>query len=174
MIVAIVGFEGKYQVTEEGHIISCTTGNRMIGAPTKTSPYLYVKLYLGNKIRKSKSIHRLVAESFVPNPDNLPQVNHIDGNIYNNHASNLEWCDQSYNIQHSYDNGSRKYRPMHYKGKSGSLHNRSKSVKCLETKENFGSMSEAARENNCSVSSIHWSIKTGKPIFGMHFQLSML
>lgn len=53
-------------------------------------------------------IHRLVAEHFVPNPYGLPEVNHIDGNKLNNHSSNLEWCDRTFNIQHAYDNGLRK------------------------------------------------------------------
>lgn len=50
-------------------------------------------------------IHRLVAEAFIPNPDNLPQINHIDGNKDNNCVSNLEWCDQSHNFQHAYNLG---------------------------------------------------------------------
>lgn len=61
----------------------------------------YVKVHLD----KFYPLHRLVAQHFVPNPDNLPQVNHIDGNRYNNAASNLEWCTASENVQHSYDTG---------------------------------------------------------------------
>lgn len=63
--------------------------------------------YLSAHIRKGKDykIHRLVAQTFIPNPDDLPQVNHIDGNKMNNCVDNLEWCSQSHNIKHAYDNG---------------------------------------------------------------------
>lgn len=49
-----------------------------------------------------KKIHRIVAETFIKNQNNLPQVNHIDGNKHNNNINNLEWCNASYNQNHSY------------------------------------------------------------------------
>ena len=65
--------------------------------------------YLQVKLRKDgkwyyKRVHRLVAEIFISNPDNLPQVNHIDGNKTNNTISNLEWTNNKQNTQHGYDN----------------------------------------------------------------------
>lgn len=60
------------------------------------------KMVNGNKFSHRFFVHRLVASAFIPNPNNLPQVNHIDGNKQNNHYTNLEWCDQSYNVLHSY------------------------------------------------------------------------
>lgn len=66
-----------------------------IGISTETGNKKSIKTY---------AVHRLVAEAFIPNPNNYPQVNHIDGNKDNNCASNLEWCDNLYNIQHAYDN----------------------------------------------------------------------
>lgn len=62
--------------------------------------YWRVGIQMNNK-QKHFSVHRLVATAFIPNPENLPQINHIDGNKDNNHVSNLEWCDNSYNQRHA-------------------------------------------------------------------------
>lgn len=60
-------------------------------------PYKQVVLYK-NKKHKTVAVHRLVAEAFIPNPDNLPQVNHKDENPSNNNVNNLEWCTCKYNM----------------------------------------------------------------------------
>lgn len=65
---------------------------------------MLVTMYLQGK-RKDFTVHRLVAKTFIPNPDNLPQINHIDGNPKNNNVNNLEWCDAFYNMQHAYRTG---------------------------------------------------------------------
>src|SRR5699024_4725647 len=61
----------------------------------------YVKIHLD----KFYPLHKLVAQHFIPNPDNLPQVNHKDGNRYNNSADNLEWCTSKQNVKHAYATG---------------------------------------------------------------------
>lgn len=61
--------------------------------------YLQVSIQVNRK-GATKRVHRLIAETFIPNPDNLPQVNHKDCDVKNNRVSNLEWCDNSYNQQY--------------------------------------------------------------------------
>jgi len=61
-----------------------------------------IKLIRNDGIRKSKLIHRLVAETFLPNPDNLPEVNHKDKNTKNPKLENLEWCTRKDNLYDSY------------------------------------------------------------------------
>ena len=68
--------------------------------------YLQVVVSLGSRSKKKAfKIHKAVAETFIPNPDNKPEVNHKDGNKNKNDASNLEWATSSENVQHAYQNG---------------------------------------------------------------------
>ena len=112
----IKGYEGIYEISNLGNVKALPrikVNNRgyqkmkeRIAKPSKqNSEYFRVSLTNNNHQRKYYSIHRLVAEAFLPNPNNLPQVNHKDGNKENNNVNNLEWCTRSYNLQHAYDNG---------------------------------------------------------------------
>lgn len=89
----IKGFE-DYQVSNYGNVKSLIT-NRIL-RPSKTNNYYKVTLCKNGEIYY-KRVNRLVAEAFIPNPDNLPCVNHKDENKFNNHVDNLEWCDYQYN-----------------------------------------------------------------------------
>ena len=93
-------YEGHYQVSNFGRVKSIKFGKERILKPvTNSSGYLLVELYKNN-IKKKYSVHRLVAEAFIPNPYNLPQVNHKDENKLNNNVDNLEWCTNEYNINY--------------------------------------------------------------------------
>lgn len=106
----IEGFEDRYSVTKEGKVFSHIRGRKEIGKNQpfcKTRKMLLYKLV--NIARKGEqqspvSVHRLVAEAFIPNPENKPCVNHIDGDKANNRAENLEWSTYSENTQHMHDN----------------------------------------------------------------------
>lgn len=98
----IRGFEGLYVINPDGQIKNIRTGH--IKAKTfDGGGYLTVTLTLPELKVKSKRLrlHRLMAIAFIPNPNNLPVVNHIDRNRTNNTISNLEWCTQKDNINHS-------------------------------------------------------------------------
>lgn len=99
----IKDFEGLYQVSNWGRVKSLNynhTGKEWILKPRKSGKgYLSVTLSKDGKC-KNFLVHRLVAEVFIPNPLNLPQINHKDENPSNNNVSNLEFCDQKYNINY--------------------------------------------------------------------------
>lgn len=91
----------SYLVSTNGEVKH--TNSKKILKPRKNKQgYLYVDLSLGHrKLVKSVLVHRLIAETFIPNPDNKPQVNHKDGNKQNNCVNNLEWVTNQENINHS-------------------------------------------------------------------------
>lgn len=98
----IKDYEGLYQVSNLGRVKSIKRNIILKPGFTKKN-YSYVILYKSN-IATSKRIHRLVAENFISNPYNKPQVNHKDGNKLNNCVSNLEWVTNSENQQHAFAN----------------------------------------------------------------------
>ena len=101
----IEGTDGKYEVSNLGRVR--TNGKRpgMLKLTKQKSGYRYAMIQLSNGKQKNCRVHRLVAEHFLPNPDNMKEVNHKDGNKDNNRADNLEWCTRSHNVKHSFDTG---------------------------------------------------------------------
>lgn len=118
----IEGFNG-YSVTTDGRVWSHK--NQCFLTPYDARGYKIVRLYTGNgNEHKDMYVHRLVAEAYIPNPDNLPEVDHIDANKENNDMSNLQWITKENNIKKA----------------------RSKKVYCVELDRVFNSQSEAANE----------------------------
>lgn len=88
----------NYLIDDSGNVWS-KKSNKML-APIISKGYVKANLYTNRKC-KIMAVHRLVALTFIPNPNNLPEINHKDGDKSNNHVSNLEWCDSKHNKKHA-------------------------------------------------------------------------
>lgn len=156
----IQGYEGMYQVSSHGRVRSL---DRIVVRPNGNGDYfakgkiIYVvltkwgynevHLHKDNKTKIYK-VHRLVAQAFIENPNNLPCVNHIDENKTNNNVSNLEWCTYKYNNNY----GTKKNR----QGEKNKNENNPNSHKilCVNTGEIFGCIKFAAEKYNISRQTI--------------------
>lgn len=96
----------NYQVSSNGEVFS-NISNKLLKPFKNPGGYLYIHLHINGKVVK-KSIHSITAETFIPNPEHKPQINHIDGNKENNNVSNLEWITQKDNNIHALKLGLRK------------------------------------------------------------------
>ena len=96
----IKGYEGLYEVSDKGRVKSLKFGKeRILKLIRDQNGYLLINLYKNGEM-KTYRIHSIVAKTFIPNPDNLPEVNHKDEDKTNNSVINLEWCDQKYNCNY--------------------------------------------------------------------------
>ena len=103
----IKGYEGLYQVSNLGRVKSLNYNNTNKEKILKSETLRgYIRYHLFKKNKgKHYFLHRLVAEAFIPNPNNYPIINHIDGNPLNNNIDNLEWCTYKYNAEHALKTG---------------------------------------------------------------------
>ena len=140
------GYEGFYLISNTGRVKSLHKSRRylsLINSHESNKKYLLVHLNK-NKSKTTKSIHRLVAEAFIENPENKPCVDHIDGDKKNNHASNLRWCTWKENQNNPI---TRKRISEAGKGKRmGALNHKSRAVKCVELDRGFECGLAAERE----------------------------
>lgn len=119
----IKSYEGLYQISNLGRVKSLDKKifqknkygkfqivpykGQILKVQKQKNGYLIIDLHKNNKIKK-KLVHRLVAEAFIPNPNNDLYINHKDNNPQNNKVDNLEWCTQKYNIKYAYNLGNKK------------------------------------------------------------------
>lgn len=139
-MVDIKGYEGLYAITSCGKVWSYRKQKFLAPNINKKNGYMSVILSV-NKKQKRFYIHRLVAEAFIPNQDNLPQINHKDENKKNNCVNNLEWTNAKENINY----GSRSLKQGMTRGSI---------VVCLNNNQEYYSTHEAARQLNLSQSNV--------------------
>lgn len=144
-----------YEISSCGRVRR--NGTKYLSGSINNRGYLRYDLCLNGK-RIVKSAHRLVADTFIPNPDRKPFINHIDGDRTNNNVANLEWVTNQENLSHAYSVLGRRPRNM-------------KQVVCLETKEVFESCKSAADSFGITESIVNrvcnGKRKTAK---GFHFE----
>ena len=108
-LTKVIPFASKYAVSEDGVVYSKAKSKdgsyKLMVGVLDTSTYYRMNIRLDDGTVKKFLVHRLVAITHLPNPNNLPEVNHKDGNKLNNKVSNLEWVTRNQNIQHSFDTG---------------------------------------------------------------------
>lgn len=143
----IEGYEGLYQVSNLGRFKSVFRYFKILKCTKYKDGYVRVDLYKNGKVKRYLA-HRLVAQTFIPNPQNKPQVNHIDENKENNCIENLEWCTRSENMNH----GTAMLRTAMSQGKP---------IICIETGTEYYSLSECARKMGLQVGHV-CSVLKGK------------
>ena len=159
----VIGYEGLYQVSNLGRIKSVRNDKIRLN-DFSSNKYLRISLWKNGSGKKFQ-VHRLVAQAFIPNPENKPFINHKDGNKQNNHVENLEWCTSSENQKH-------RYIVLGHKGSTyGKHHNEEtrknmgakncKKVLCVELNKVFESATEASLWLNQYCKTVATAIHNG-------------
>jgi len=103
----ILGYEGFYKISNFGRVLSLIphngTSNRKLKNLLNKTGYYQVGLHINGSKKKMFLVHRLIANAFIPNPENKPCVNHINGKKTDNRIENLEWCTHSENTTHAFE-----------------------------------------------------------------------
>lgn len=151
----VAGYEGSYMVSNLGRVKSLPTQKfkkpiRILSAYFSGNGYLTVKLQSEGKIKNIR-VHQLVAQAFIPNPNNYSEINHIDENKLNNLSSNLQWCSRSFNVNYGGRNIAVAYKLRNRKDQSKIVQQIDKDGNVLRE---FRSLSEACRYYKCSKNSI--------------------
>lgn len=148
----IKGFEYKYMVNDDGKILKlCNCKKPFFLIPQKTERgYLRVNIREKGKVYHIR-VHRAVAEAFIPNPENKPEVNHKNGNKQDNRVKNLEWVTSKENMQHAI--------------KKGLFNKKNKPIALLckgEIIEKFDSITQARKKYGCLYGSITYCLYSHK------------
>lgn len=158
-----------YSVSNQGEVRNDVTGHILTPYGSKG---LYVGVQLGR--RNYHRVHRIVAETFIPNPENKPQVNHKDGNKRNNRADNLEWVTPSENQRHRFAVLGKYYskeKMATITALAAEKHKRK--VRCEETGIVYESIVEASKNTGISVSNIgHCARGKYKQACGTHWSFA--
>lgn len=113
----IKDYEGLYEISDEGEVRNYVT-KKLLTGDINNFGYYRVKLYKNNK-QKTFFRHRLVAQAFIPNPNNFSEVNHIDGNKSHNYKENLEWSSRTHNEREAHRLKIKQYKPFEVEFKNG-------------------------------------------------------
>lgn len=152
----VIGYEGIYKISNTAIVIR--KNRKKMAANIAGAGYLQVSLtYL--KKRANFYIHRLVAIHFIENENNLPQVNHKDGNKLNNHVSNLEWVTASENTYHAHKSGLAKISELN---KRISTDRMSKKIMNKDDNRYFNSISELCKYYNTTRYYVNINLKHKK------------
>lgn len=143
----VEGYDGIYQISNHGRVKSLyqnKDANGKILLKRVHRGYELVGLWKNGKVKRAK-VHRLVAEAFIPNPGNLPFINHKNEMKSDNRAINLEWCTPKYNSNYG-DAIDKRMRTLRKNGKP---------FLCIETGETYTLASDCAKELGCKVHSVY-------------------